>query len=61
MYECKRVKFISLDMTGSYDFDSEEREAELKKKLFFENKMLQSAEGAKYKLATEFYTEVFYI
>uniref|UniRef100_A0A1I7RX34 U4/U6.U5 tri-snRNP-associated protein 1 n=1 Tax=Bursaphelenchus xylophilus TaxID=6326 RepID=A0A1I7RX34_BURXY len=54
--DVKRETF-RLDEAGGYDLDKEERELEMKRKLFMANKKLESLESSKYTLAREFYTE----
>lgn len=55
-YKFKKI----LDQSGGYDIDKETQEAEMKRKLFMANKRFESLEPIKLKLATEFYTEVFF-
>lgn len=54
-------KTFRLDEAGGYDVDKEEREAKIRRDLEMANKKLVSLDMPdKFKLATEFYTQVIY-
>jgi hypothetical protein len=54
------ILFGTIDSTGGYDLDKEQKEEEEKRKLFMQSKMLETLDSTKYTLAREFYTEVIF-